>query len=881
MASRIIALLFTDIEGSSRLWDQDPDRMRLAVERHNALAERAVSTHRGTIDGTAGDSMLALFDDPLDAVRAAVAFQQSLRAIEQETGIPLRVRCGVHAGADERNGAAFFGRDGNRGARVMGAAHGGQILLTHAAAELIVHRLPRDVWLVDLGAVRLRDLSRPERVHQVAAPTLPDRFPPLRGLEAAPNNIPFQLTPLIGRDAELDALSEELADARLLTLLGPGGIGKTRLALQLAANEIDRFGDGVFFVDLSPVDDAALIPQAVASAVGVKEESNRSTRDSVHAHLQARRVLLVLDNCEHLIADCAVFVQELLQASLDTVVCATSREPLRVAGEVTYAVPALGTPPPNARDSEAIARFDAVRLFVDRARRAHPAFRLTMENAHAIAEIVRRLDGIPLAVELAAARVRTLGPQAIAARLQDRFKLLTHGDRTALPRRQTLAALIGWSYDLLTQAERALFRRLAVFAGSWDLQAAEALACATGLQRVDGLETLGGLVDKSLVMSDPESSRYRMLESIAQFAKEELEKAAETTQARDAHLVHFQGVARRARPELGGREQGQVMRELDLDRDNLLAAQAWCDVAESGVRAGLELAHDIKLYWFKRGLLHIGCRFTELAVARAHGAATVERSRGLFDAGQFCSYMGQYHKARMYLEESLDIARKLDDRGRIAAALQPLGLAALGDGDVTAARGYLDEALALARAKGDPQFIAGAASLLAMLHRLDSDFVSAEWLYREVLQIAESLGDSESIAIAQVSLAIVAIERGDTPRASRFLTSALELAEKTGSRAAGQCVLEIAVALAASQGNWHAAAQLYGAAERTARESGSQRDPADARFLARWVERSRESLGVESFADAEREGGSFDYAEAIATIPSLVLHSKLPGISPV
>ncbi len=427
--SEVRTYLFTDIEGSARMWEEDPERMRPALARHDAIARSAVEKHGGVVVKMTGDGLHAAFEDPLDALGATLELQQALADPESTAGVALNVRCGLHAGADERRDKDFYGTAVNRAARIMSAAHGGQVLLSQAVAAMIGQRLPGGVALRDLGSVRLRDLALAERVFQLVHPDLRRDFPALRSLEATPNNLPQQLTSFIGREAVLAHIKELLAQSRLLTLFGVGGIGKTRLSLQVAAEVLDNFPDGGWLVELATLRDPQLVPQAVASALGVKEAAGRPVLEALLKFLKNRHLLLILDNCEHLLQACAELARQALQAGGHSKVLASSREPLHVAGETTYQVPALP-------ESEAAS------LFIDRATAAQPSFQVSSDIAPAIANVCGRLDGIPLAIELAAARVRTLPVQKIAARLDDRFRLLTRGDQTALPRQQTLRALM-------------------------------------------------------------------------------------------------------------------------------------------------------------------------------------------------------------------------------------------------------------------------------------------------------------------------------------------------------------------------------------------------------------------------------------------------------
>ena len=601
MPTGTVTFLFTDIEGSTRLWEHDAQRMRPALARHDALTRAAVEGHRGTVVKMIGDGVHAAFADPLDAVGATLQLQQALADPEATGGVPLRVRCGLHLGVVEQRDNDFFGTAVNRAARIMAAAHGGQVIVSQAVADRVADRLPYAVSLRDLGAVCLRDLASPERVYQVLHPQLRQEFPALRSLTATPNNLAQQVTSFVGRERELAEVKKLLAQTRLATLLGAGGIGKTRLSLHAAVEVLDDFADGVWFVELAPIADPRLLAQAVAPVLGVKEEAGRPVQEALLKFVQDRQLLLVLDNCEHLLQGCAELAKQLLQAGAQVKILATSREPLHVAGETTYPVPSLSLPEPRMRIAHtALTQYEAIRLFVDRAAAARPAFRLTPNNATLVADICRRLDGIPLALELAAARVRVLSVETIAARLSDRFRLLTGGDRTALPRQQTLRACIDWSYDLLTEAERSVLRRLAVFAGGWTLEAAEAVGTGGDVQADEVLDVPAQLVEKSLVAMDAEGTRYQLLETVRQYAQDRLHESGEAEAIRERHRDYFLALAEEAEPKLLGAEQAAWLRRLEAEHDNLRAGLSW-SLEDSGSQAGLRLCGALQRFWITRG----------------------------------------------------------------------------------------------------------------------------------------------------------------------------------------------------------------------------------------------------------------------------------------
>jgi len=863
-----VTYLFSDIEGSTRLWESEPERMRPALARHDAIASAAVLRNRGTIVKMTGDGVHAAFDSPLDALVSVLELQQELAAARTAGGIVLKVRCGLHSGADERRRGDFFGPAVNRAARIMSAAHGGQILLSQAVAEGVREGLPAGVALRDLGAVRLRDLSTPERVYQVLHPQLRADFPALRSLEATPNNLAQQLNSFIGRERELQEVRALLGGNRLVTLLGMGGLGKSRLSVQLAAEVMDDYPDGVWMVELAPLSDPQLVAQAVASVLAVKEDAGRPMLEALIRFVRDRQLLIVLDNCEHVVHACAELAKQLLQAGPRIKILASSRDHLLVAGETIYHVPTLTVPDPAKKiPLEALNRLEAVRLFVDRATASRPEFRLTAQNAAAVEDICFRLDGIPLAIELAAARARALSVEAIATRLGDRFRLLVTGDRTVLPRQRTLRALIDWSYDLLPIDEQRLFQRLAIFAGGWTLEASETVGAAAAAEQMDVIDRLSHLVEKSLVAMDPDGARYRMLDTVRQYALERLTESGQEDSVRDRHLGFYLALVEKAGPELRGPNQATWLMRLDTERENVLSALGWSGHAETGTDAGLRLVFAMRLYWVNRGLLTLGHRVTVEILSRPGlQARNKARCRALAGAGQMCFFLGRDSEARGYLSESLAIAREIDDVKSIAGVLQPLGMACLGEHDFASARAYLQEGVALARQLGNKRELAAALNALAMLHRLEGRLEEAEPLYKSVIDLAREVGDQESVAIGLLNLTMVSIGGGTTTLAPAMLLEVMRIANAIGSRAVGCSALDVCAGLAAARGDWSNAAVFFGAAESHREKTGLRRDPADEGFLAPLIAAARLTVATDAFAAAEAEGNLLsDDAAARAT----------------
>ena len=621
----------------------------------------------------------------------------------------------------------------------------------------------------------------------------------------------------------------------------------------------------MWFVELAPLTEAQRVAQAVASVLGVKEEAGRPVSEALAKHVVDRRLLIVLDNCEHLIAR--------LRGARASSCCRRGRKSRcwrRAASCCASAarrcidVPALSVPDAHTPLApHELMNHEAVHLFVDRAAAAQPAFRISEGNAAAVADICRRLDGMPLAIELAAARARALSVEAIAARLGDRFRLLDDArpDRVAAP--ANLRALIDWSHDLLVEPERALFRRLAVFAGGWTLEAAEAVGSG-GDSRRDVLDLLSRLVEKSLVVLQADGARYRLLDTVRQYAEEKLAQAVDEAATRERHAAFFVGLAEAARPQLSGPDQGSWLVRLDLEQENMLTALAWRGHEANGAQRALRLVFALRPYWINRGLFDLGHRLTNRTLALPGAQAhDLHRCRALHVAGQLSFIMGRYGEAEQHLHASLAIAAEIGDAERRAAALQPLGMACVGQGDLARARPYLEEAVSLARSQGNKRQLVAATNTLAQLHRIEGDVAAAEPLYDHVLVLARELGDQQSIAIALLNLAILSIGRSQVEAAQRMLVEAISIAEQIGSKLVQQSALDVCAGLCAVRSDWPQAALFFGAAEAQAQSTGFRRQPEDDAFLSPLVARTRHALGVAEFAAAEAGGRTLVGSEAL------------------
>jgi predicted ATPase/class 3 adenylate cyclase len=843
-----VTYLFSDIEGSTRLWETEPQRIGPALARHDQLARETVEKHGGRVVKMTGDGVHAAFDDAAAAIAAVLQFQ--LAMTDPPDGmLPLKLRCGLHLGVDQRRDGDFFGPAVNRAARVMQAAHGGQVLLSQPVAERVERRLPEGTALRDLGVVRLRDLTTPERLYQLVHERLRADFPALRSLASTPNNLAQQLNSFIGREQEIQQVKALLKKNRLVTLLAMGGIGKSRLSVQLGAEVLDDYPDGVWLIELAPLTDPAAVAQAVAGVLGVKEEAGGSVTDALLRFVRERELLIILDNCEHLVHAAADLTKRLLQAGPRVTVLASSRDALQVAGERIFLLQPLSAPTPDDVALDRLTQHESVRLFVDRASAVQPSFHLSPQNAAAVADICHRLDGIALAIELAAARMRVLSADAIASRLNDRFRLLTTGDRTVLPRQRTLRALIDWSYDLLTVPERAAFGRLSVFAGGWTLEAAEEIAAGEEIAQQDVLDLMARLVEKSLVVVEPDSGRYRMLDTVRQYAAEQLAASPQAATTRARHLAFFVALAEQARRELAGPQQGAWHSRLDVERDNLLAAHAAADAPDVDPGLGLRLVLALPAYWINRGLLMLGYRLTSQALARSSAQQRDDaRCRALFVAGQLSYYMGRYAEAQGHLEECVSIGRETASMRWVAGALQVLGMVCLGRNDVDMAQRHLEEAVQLTRAQGNPREVAAAINSLAQLHRTAGRLDVAAPLYEQTVQIARELEDDETMAIGLLNLAMTSIGAGDLKRVPTLLLDTLDVAERLGSMVLTQSALDVCAGLASVRGEWQRSLQFFDAAQVLMNKMGLGRDPADAAFVLPLVEQARSRCAAPAHA---------------------------------
>ncbi len=855
-----VTFLFTDIEGSTKLWERHPDAMRAALARHDALVREAVAGRRGRVFKTVGDAFCAAFESAPDALAAALAVQAGLHSWPPGDMPPLRVRMALHTGPAEERDDDYFGPALNRVARLLAVGHGGQTLLSSAAWQEVADDLPPGVTLHDLKSHRLKDLSQPEHVWQAGQDGLPEDFPPLRSLGA--NNLPVQVTSFVGREADLVDVKRLLATHRLLTLVGPGGAGKTRLALQAAAEAAPD--DGVWMVDLAPLADPERVTQAVATVLNVREEPGRPVTGALAESLRDKDLLLILDNCEHLIGAVAVLAQALLQSCPRVRLLATSRERLGIPGERVYAVPTL-TLPDLGRPQTALEMggSDAGRLFLDRAA-LHPGFALTDDAAPVLARLCHRLDGIPLAIELAAARTRSLTVEQINDRLDQRFRLLTGGSRTALPRQQTLQGLMDWSYELLTAPEKILLCRLSVFAGGWTLPAAEAACAGEGIEDWEVLDLLTGLVDKSLVVFD--TQRYRLLETVRLYARERLDETPGAEAARERHAEYYCSLAADTEPSLYGADAAASLDLLEAESANLRAAIAWLQ-ARGNAEEALRLVNNLARFWQVRGHLSEGRGSLEAALSLGDpGETSKRRAVALFYAGAIAHTQGDLLGSASLLARCVDAYERLGEydnvnliRGNIGALLTALG-------EYAQARAVLEEVLLYHQQSDRREDLAATLGHLGELARLEGDQNAAGLYLMQSLTLWREIGNAHAASVQLNNLARVATRRGDLPAAGGYVREAITLRRELGDVKGLLWSLDAAAALAAVGGQPAEAARLYGAVEALEAAHSIIAPPTEIAERDHFLAQARAGLPSAEFAALWTQGRGLTLDQAIATV---------------
>jgi predicted ATPase/class 3 adenylate cyclase/Flp pilus assembly protein TadD len=898
-----VTFLFSDIEGSARRWERNPEAMSAALARHDLLLRVAIEAHGGYVFKVVGDAFCAAFTTAPAAVAAAVGGQRAILSEDFSAVDGIRVRMALHAGHAEQRDDDYFGPTLNRVARLMAIAHGGQVLISTTVADLLQDAALDGAQLRDLGAHRLKDLSRPEHVYQLAAAGLIEDFPPPRSLESFPNNLPQQLTSFVGRAETIAQIKTLLNDNRLVMLAGTGGAGKTRCAIQCGAEALDRFADGVWMVDLAPISDPVLVTTTIAKVLGVREAPDQDLLATLRNYLERRELLLILDNCEHLLDETRRVAAALLRGCAGVRLLATSREPLSIAGEQVLRLPSLQVPPPDvATTAETGRAHGAGELFVDRARSADERFELTDDNAPYVAEICRNLDGIPLAIELAAARVKLLSPRQLAERLTERFRVLTGGDRSALPRHQTLRATIDWSFELLDEPGRALFRRLSIFAGGWTLEAAAAV-CAANSDDWEVLESLGSLVDKSLVVVEASAEndrRYFMLVSIREYAAARLAGAGDAEAIARAHAQFYAEFVRALAPLTLELEDREWKRRFSAELDNVRAAIDSTIVQKHDPPVGLALLADIEwpeliampheaLRWFESGLQLEDSMPSALVHARilrhclilkwlmghpiaereAYALRAVEIARRTEDPnetalafgnlGAICASAARFDEAERAFEQAYATPEQLS---RIAtkSVLRMWAVSNLQRGDVEVARRRFAEVVRLERPGSESH---GSALLnLGELEYATGNLEAARSAARQALETYTRLNSVYTVLLLS-NLAAYAIAAGDLDEARAHLREALRRQPDSGSGWVAT-IIETHALLAALLGDYERAALLAGSSEALFRARGDARQHTERRGHERLMQELAKSYTAAEISQRMEQGERLTEKEALA-----------------
>ncbi len=858
-----VTFLFTDIEGSTKISQEHRASWEAMRARHHEILRKAIESNNGYVFQIIGDAFCAAFNRPGEAVRAAIMAQRDLQA-EPWPDVPIRVRMGIHTGVAEADQQDYRGYLTLSSAqRIMSAGHGGQVLLSQSAVDLLEDDLPEEATLRDMGPHRLKDLLKPQHLHQLVLADLPSNFAPLKTLDLRPHNLPIQLTSFVGREAEMRELGDLVRQARLVTLTGVGGTGKTRLALQLAADVLNDFPDGAWLTELAPLSDPQLVPQAIAASLGVKEQPGRPFLDLLKDHLRTKTMLLVLDNCEHLVEASAHAADELLRGSAHVSILATSREALNITGEAAFHVHSLALPAPTAASAETISQSDAVRLFTDRASAAQPDFKFTDQNAPTVSQICARLDGIPLAIELAAARARGMTLEQIASRLSDCFHLLTDGSRTSLPRHRTLQATIDWSHDLLSDKERILLRRLSVFRGGWTSEAARAVAAQGEVSAQDVLDLLPKLVEKSLITLDLTSGRYGMLETVRQYAAERLKEADEEGEIHTRHADYFAAMAEEMEVAILQGETHQW--KLAKEQENILSAINWCASAVNGVEKGLLLIGGVRYNWLFLGQQQLGYRLVQDFLSKPGAEARSKARRAaLLTLAVLGMFLGEAPKVRWAAEESLALAREQGNRTGEVAALRWLASITGLCGDHPRALQYFEQALPLAKELGFRRAVWAIHNDMAEILRADGDLDRAAVLYAEGLD-EQHITAPDDRMVGLSNLAAIDIQRGQLETARTRILEILRLMEQVPydvNKLAGP--LDVCGALLAAAGDFRHAAILFGSDQQQGEDTGLVKFDVDRLFAEPLIEKTRSALGVYEFKAAFAEGRRLALATARA-----------------
>lgn len=859
-----VTFVFTDIEGSTRLVKELGDRFPAVLDDHHRLLREIFARHGGTEVSTEGDAFFVAFTSSAEASAAAVAAQRALFTHTWEGGVAIRVRMGIHTGEGLLVGDNYGGIDVHRAARISSVGHGGQIVLSETTRALIEPGLPDDVRIKDLGEHGLKDLDRREHIYQLCIDGLPSDFPPLRSLEARPNNLPVTLTSFIPRDEEVMEITRLLDGNRLVTLTGPGGTGKTRLGLEVASRSLVDFRDGVFVALLASVTDPDLVASSIAEALGVREQGTTPISTLLKDSLSSKKLLLLLDNFEQVVS-AGPFVTEILAAAPGVKALVTSRAALRVSGEQEYPVPPMTAPDPERVSSPAgLTGYEAVELFVQRAQAVKPDFGLSEANAHTVAEICWRLDGLPLAIELAAARIRVLKPSDMVKRLDRSLSLLAGGARDLPARQRTLRGAIAWSHELLDEPTRGLFGRLGVFMGGWTLEAAEEICNPGDELGVDTFDALEALVENSLVRrfeTDEGDTRFRMLETIREFAVEAVEAAGDDVMVRGRHAEFYRSFVVEGSPDLTSSTDTANL--FEVEHGNLRAALGWA-IANGDAGLALEMGSAMWRFWMLRSHLAEGERWMGdiLSMPRAPARDGL-RAKGLMALGSVKYWQNDFVATRRYYEEGLEILRELDDKPGIAEAVYNLAFVYLIDRDSAGARSRYEESRRLAQELGDEQGLANTAWGLAMTAIHERNWEAAQRFGEETEARFTKLDDWFGISLAHFVFFQIARYRGDYEEADRLTRAYLDRTTAMDDVVSAFTMMDMYVILAMERGDHERAVRLGGAAQ-ALREIYGGGSPPPLVDVEDPRERARGILSDERIHDLWAEGLAMSMDEAIA-----------------
>jgi predicted ATPase/class 3 adenylate cyclase len=860
-----VTFLFTDIEGSTNLARSLRARWPDVLEEHHSILRRAIRGHRGVDLRTEGDAFFAVFPSAVDAIAASAEAQRELARHDWPADGAIRVRMGMHTGEGRRAGHDYVGLDVHRAARIGAAATGGQVLVSDATRALVAEALPEGVSLRDLGEHRLKDFDHPQRIFQLVIDGLASDFSAIRTLER-PTNLPAELTSFVGRAREIEEVRRLLETTRLVTLTGPGGSGKTRLSLRVATSVADRFPDGVHFVELASITDATIVPSVIASSLGIREEGPRPILETLRAELRERTALLVLDNFEQVI-EAAPLISSLLAAAPRLRILVTSRGALRLQGEQEFPVPPLELPDPARLPSpEELSDYEAIALFVNRARAVDPGFTVTQDNARAVAEICARLDGLPLAIELAASRLRLMSAQAMLQRLERTLPLLAGGSRDLPARQRTLRAAITWSYDLLSKDVAALFRRLSVFAGGFSLDAAETICDPEGDLELDALEGLEALLDNAMVRrrtAMPDEARFDMLQTIREFGLERLQEDEEAPAIARRHAAYFLTLAERAEPQLRAPDSERYLDGLELEHDNLRTALTWAITQDEG-EVALRFVAALWRFWHLRGHLTAGRRWADDALALPSASLrTADRARALWAAGGLAYWQTDPPTVRATTEEALAIARELADREIIAEATYHAAFWHPFERDFGATAEILGEALAMFEKGRNRRGVADSLFALSVMDRLAGGITSARTKAEEALRIHRELGDMFGITGSLFALGRVAAETGDLDTARSLFLESMDLSERMGDRTSIAIALDNLADQENKRGHYLKAIRVAGASAALKDAVGGEAPPAML-HLPDPREAASQHLTEHEIQEAWEEGRGMTLGQALA-----------------